>query len=244
MTDSDHERRSDDLAAYLLGALDPAEAAELERHIEGCERCRAELRWLEPAARILPEEVERIKPSAELRLRILEEARADAGPAAADRARHEGILHRVAARLRGSGAGPTGLRPLAGLAALALVAVAVAIYAGGGGAGSESSGTRVVARAGQAPGVTAEVVRAAGRGATLRLANVRQLPDGRVLEAWVRREGRVEPVRALFVPDREGRASTRIADIGGVDLVMVTAEPKGGTDHPTSAPIASVPIRQ
>lgn len=249
MTHSDHERRSDDLAAYLLGALEPAEAAELERHIEGCEDCRAELRWLEPAARVLPEEVERVEPSAELRLRILGEARADARRAAIDGASGEdGFLRRMAAKLRGAGAGagagPAGLRPLAALAALAVAIVAVVIYTGGGGSDSEGPGAQVVARAGRAPGVTAEVVRTGGTGAALRLENVRQLPDGRVLEAWVRREGRVEPVRALFVPDREGRASTRIADLSGVDLVMVTTEPKGGTSYPTSTPIATVPIRQ
>ena len=101
-----------------------------------------------------------------------------------------------------------------------------------------------MARAGHAPGVTAELVRAGGKGADLHLSNVSQPPDGRVLEAWVRRDGRVEPVPALFVPDHEGRASTRIADLTGVDLVMVTAEPKGGSDQPTSTPITRVPIPQ
>ncbi len=49
MTESDHERWSEDVAAYMLGALEPAEAAGLERHLEGCERCQAEIRWLTPA---------------------------------------------------------------------------------------------------------------------------------------------------------------------------------------------------
>jgi hypothetical protein len=71
---------------------------------------------------------------------------------------------------------------------------------------------------------------------------VRQLPDDRVLEAWVQREGEVEPVRALYVPDHEGHASTIVADIDGVETVMVTTEPKGGSELPTSDPIVTMPI--
>jgi anti-sigma-K factor RskA len=243
MKSTDHERWSDDLAAYLLGALEPGEVAKLDRHLAVCERCRAELRRLEPAARALPEEVERIEPPAELRSRILGEVRADARQAGVDPGSRENGFRRLAARLRGSGPGAIGRRPIAGLAALALVVVAVAVYASGGGSGGEGTGARMAYHAGHAPGVTAEVVRT-GKGGTLRLANVRQLPDGRILEAWVRREGRIEPVRALFVPDREGRASTTIADMHKVDTVMVTAEPRGGTDYPTSTPIVTVPIPQ
>ena len=76
--------------------------------------------------------------------------------------------------------------------------------------------------------------------ATLRLANVHDLPPDRVLEAWVRRGGEVEPVRGLFVPDNAGRATTRIPNTRGVEVVMVTAEPRGGTEAPTSAPMVTV----
>jgi anti-sigma factor RsiW len=43
---NDHDRFDEDLAAYALGALPPDDAAELERHLEGCEVCRQQLRWL------------------------------------------------------------------------------------------------------------------------------------------------------------------------------------------------------
>ncbi|HEY3552673.1 MAG TPA: hypothetical protein VGK66_03205, partial [Solirubrobacterales bacterium] len=64
-----------------------------------------------------------------------------------------------------------------------------------------------------------------GEGGTLHLAGVHQLPPGKVLEAWVRREGTVEAVPALMVPDRKGEAETTIASMKGVDTVMVTEEP-------------------
>ena len=38
-----------------LGALDADEATTMERHLEGCERCQEEARWLEPALQTLPE---------------------------------------------------------------------------------------------------------------------------------------------------------------------------------------------
>ena len=54
MSATDHDRWSDDLAAYLLDALEPGEASALERHLAECTECRAELRWLAPAVERFP----------------------------------------------------------------------------------------------------------------------------------------------------------------------------------------------
>ncbi len=61
----------------MLGALELDEAAEFERHLEGCERCREEMRWLEPAVQTLPEAVERQEPPRALREALMAEVRAD-----------------------------------------------------------------------------------------------------------------------------------------------------------------------
>jgi anti-sigma-K factor RskA len=237
MSETNHDRRREEIAAYLLGSLEPAEAADLERHLESCVECRTELDWLRPAIQALPESVERVPTPPALRARIMDEVRADAREA---RAAEEGATA-VGLRDRLFGRGrPLGLRPLAGFAAVALLVAAVAGYAIRDGQSGDGASTVV---AGRAPGVTARVV-SDGDSGTLHLANVRQLPAGKVLEAWVRREGRVEAVPALFVPDREGTATTTIADMSGVDTVMVTAEPRGGSDHPTSAPIVTMAIPQ
>jgi anti-sigma-K factor RskA len=245
MTETDHTRWSEDAAAYMLGALKPNEVAELERHVEGCERCREEIRWLTPAVNALPESVERYQPPRELRSRVMAEVRADVRQAEADRAAEGGLWQRAGAWLRGLGSGPMGLRPVAGFAAAVLVVAAVGGFAiaGGLGGGSDGEGGTSTVVAGTAPGVTAKVVSGDGEG-TIQLANVRQLPSERVLEAWVRRDGEIEPVQALFVPDRKGRASTMLGDMHGVDTVMVTTEPPGGSASPTSAPIVTVPIPQ
>jgi anti-sigma-K factor RskA len=243
MSGNEHERCNEDVAAYLLGALDPEEAAEFERHAEDCERCRSEIRWLTAAVEVLPEAVERQAPPPGLRQRLLAEVGADARAAAEAEPADRGPLHRAGSRLAGLGSGSRDWRRLGWLAAMALVVVALAGYeigstGNGAGGGGGSTSTFI---SGHPPSVTAEVVREGDAGA-LRLAAVPDLPPDRVLEAWVRRDGEVEPVKALFVPDREGNASTTIGDLRGVDLVMVTTEPAGGSQAPTSSPIASIPI--
>src|SRR5205809_274272 len=89
MSENGHEHRRDELAAYLLGALEPGEAAELERHLAGCEVCRTELEWLRPAVQILPESVQRVEPPPQLRGRLMEQVRSETesapAPSRADR---------------------------------------------------------------------------------------------------------------------------------------------------------------
>jgi anti-sigma-K factor RskA len=244
MTETNHERWSEDVAAYMLGALEPEQAAELERHAEGCEHCQAEIRWLTPALDALPEGVERLEPPRELRERVMAEVRMDVTPTdvSGDEPAATGLFGRASSWLRELGSGPMGLRPVVGFAAAVLVVAAVAGFAIGGGIGSDEGGATSTVVAGKAPGVTAKMV-SEGDGGTLHLDNVKQLPGDRVLEAWVQRDGEIEPVEALFVPDREGRASTELPDMDGVEVVMVTTEPEGGSKSPTSAPIVTIPVQ-
>ena len=227
MNEREHETRRNDIAAYLLGALEPGQAAEMEQHLAACEECRSELEWLRPAVRVLPESVERVEPPALLRSRIMGEVEADVGR------KRSGI--RLGGRMRA-----LSLRPAVGLAVLALFVAGVAGYTirdSGSGSGATT------ATAGHAPGVTAKMVRDGDSG-TLRLANVHQLPSDKVLQAWVQRGKRIESAKTLFVPNRDGTATAVIDDMQGVDTVMVTAEPRGGSNYPTSEPIVSVAIPQ
>jgi hypothetical protein len=229
MSAADHTRWSDDLAAYLLGALDPREAEELEGHLKGCERCQEELRWLRPAVQTLPEAVERQEPPCQLRESLMAEVRADAGDEA------------EASRGRTPPSRRWFLRPAMGFAVLALlVAGAVGYEVGSDGSGEEGGDSTIVRRVG---GLTVKMV-SEGEGGTLHLAGVNQLPPDKVLEAWVERDGEVEAVPALFVPDRHGQAETRIADMSGVETVMVTEEPRGGSEAPTGEPIMAMQIPQ
>lgn len=229
-----HDRWSEDLAAYALGALEPERVAELEHHAEGCERCRSEIRWLMPAVDALAEAVPRQEPLPALRQRLMAEVRADARAAGVET--ESGGLRE---RLAGIRIGSLTWKPLAGFAAVVLVVAAIAGYevgSGGGGGGNASTYASP-----SSSSIAAKVVSEDGSG-EIHLTDVKPLPENRVLEAWVRRDGEVEAVKALFVPDREGNASTMLGSMRGVDLVMVTTEPAGGSKAPTGAPIAEVPI--
>jgi anti-sigma-K factor RskA len=235
---NEHDRWSEDLAAYVLGALDAEQMAELERHAESCERCRSEIRWLMPAVEALAEDVPRREPPPALRRRLLDEVRDDAREAGTGAEPGAGLRARIA----GFRLGSLTWKPLAGLAAVVLVVAAIAGYVVGSGGGGEGGNVSTFVSP-QSSGLEAKVVNEGGSG-EIHLANVKPLPENRVLEAWVRREGEVEPVKALFVPDRSGEASTTLGNMRGVDLVMVTSEPAGGSKAPTSPPIAEVPVPQ
>jgi anti-sigma-K factor RskA len=226
MSGSDHTQWSEDLAAYLLGALEPGEAAGFERHLEGCERCQNDLRWFEPAVRSLPESVERQEPPPQLRTALMAEVRADAQPQTRPAKRRSWSWF---------------ARPAMAFAVVILAVAAVAGYEIGKGGSGEGGGSSTLVS--QQHGIDVKMVREGG-GGTLHLASLQQLPPDKVLEAWVRREGKVEAVPALLVPDRKGQAETTIADMGGVDAVMVTEEPQGGSETPTGEPIVSMAVPQ
>lgn len=244
MNTNEHDRRLEEAAAFALGALDAERTDDFKEHLEGCKRCQDELRWLAPAVRALPEAVEPQTPPPALKVRLMEEVRADAAAAAKASRKEE---RREAARSRRSfGEWLAGLhvggltwKPLAGLAVVILIVaggIGYAVGNGGGGSGGQSTPLQR-----EANGIEAQVVTEGTRG-EIHLANVKQLPEGKVLEAWVQRGNAVEPVPALFTPDHAGNASTTIEDMRDVTLVMVTQEPAGGTKVPTTEPIVEVPV--
>jgi anti-sigma-K factor RskA len=227
MSADDHNRWSEDLAAYVLGALERDEAADFERHLEGCERCREEMTWLEPAVQTLPEAVERQEPPRQLRAALMAEVREDAREAASrpSPARRRRWL----------------LKPAMGFAVVALLVAGVLGYEVGNGGSDGDGGASTIER--QVGGIDVKMVQE-GNSGTLQLAGVQQLPPDKVLEAWVEREGQVEAVPALFVPNSNGQAETRIADMNGVAVVMVTEEPQGGSEAPTGEPIMTMAVPQ
>ncbi len=226
MSADSHERWREEVAAYAIGALEPEESAELERHLAGCEECRRDLRWLAPAVTSLGESAARLEPPASLRSALMETVEAEAGrpqPAAgAERRRRFGGLW---------------LRPAMGLAAVALiVAVGLIAYdAGGGGARTVTSRS--------APGSAVQAtLKRTGDSGMLELTGLRQLPASEVYQAWVQRDGRMRP-SSLFAPQGNGTASAGIPrHLDGAQRVLVTVEPRGGSAQPTSAPLVAVGV--
>jgi anti-sigma factor RsiW len=240
-----HESRLEEAVAFALGSLDSGQIDAFEEHLQDCKRCQDELRWLAPAVRALPEAVPPQSPPPGLKVRLMAEVHADV-EAEATRARAEKRRERAESGsglvewLRGLHLGSLTWKPLAGMAVVVLIVAGGIGYAvGTGGSGSGNVHTTKV-EAGP-NGIEASVVTEGNRG-EVRLAGLKQLPEGKVLEAWVQRGNAVEPVPALFAPDHAGNASTTIENMKDVSLVMVTKEPAGGTKTPTEKPFVEVPL--
>ncbi len=50
---SRHDRVSDALAAYVLGAMEPEECEEVDSHLARCPCCRAQVKGLQDAVHVL-----------------------------------------------------------------------------------------------------------------------------------------------------------------------------------------------
>jgi anti-sigma factor RsiW len=223
-----HERWQDDLVTYALGALEGAEAGELERHLRSCDRCQARLRWLRPAIETLPASVEQIEPPAELRERLMATARAEAAEAEAATARQRRPGPPRIARLR-----RFALSPVGAATAVVVIGAGAVGYAIGGGGGS---GATTVAASGDST-----IVRH-GDSATLTVRHLPALGPRHVYEVWLKRGVRLEP-SSLFVLQRDGTATVRVPrDVSGADAILVSSEPEGGSDRPSSAPVLDAPL--
>ena len=254
MSANEHDARLEEAVAFALGSLDPEQAEDFKEHLENCKRCQEELRWLAPAVRALPEAVEQQAPPPGLKVKLMAEVRADAEAEARRvkaeerRAKTEERQERAAAGggfsawLSGLRVGSLTWKPIAGLAlAILVVAGGIGYAVGTGGSGGGNTHTWEL-KAEENAGIAATVVREGEKG-EIHLAGLKQLPKGKVLEAWVEREGKVEPVPALFAPDKAGNASTTIENLENVSTVMVTREPEGGSQTPSEKePFVRVPL--
>src|ERR671934_1579542 len=118
MASNGHARYEDELAAYMLGALEAGEVADFESHLAECGRCQARERWLRTSLDVLPSSVEQLEPPPALRERLMETVRSEA-PGPEPRVRR-------APRRRGLGAwlGSLSMRPAAAIAGVVLVLAA------------------------------------------------------------------------------------------------------------------------
>ena len=238
MSTVDHERHSEDLGAYLLGALPELEAQMVERHIVGCAECKAELERLQPAADVLPHAVDAYEPPPSLKRSLMEEVerdvRARGGTDAAPRPWREWLLGgRLIARPR-----------LAAAGAIAVLVLGLAVGYGadrltrGGGGGTRTLAAHIDRRA--LPGGSAELAVPRHGAATLRVRGLQVLRGGRVYEVWLERAGAVSPAGALFAVAADGSGTAAIpAGLHGVARVLVTRERAGGAPQPTEPPIIS-----
>ncbi|MDQ2699914.1 MAG: anti-sigma factor [Actinomycetota bacterium] len=243
MSPQSHNDWKEQLPAYLLDALSPGERTDLEHHLGGCAECQAELRWLEPVRQELAEGVAQVDPPPALRARVMAAVEADLAEHPAEAA-HAEVRPAQTRRKRLFDFGAL-LRPAAlGAMATVLFAGVVLGYAVRGDDSAPDGPVvteRVIPAKPSAAGADAVMV-ITGSSGTLKVTGLPGLEDGEVYQAWVQKGQSVEPTDSLFSPRRDGTATTSIPDLGGVSTVMVSAEPAGGSQQPTTVPIITVPI--
>jgi anti-sigma factor RsiW len=214
-----------DAAAYVLGALEPEEAEAFVRHMASCVVCRDEVAALQQVVDALPMAAPQYAAPASLRRRVMRSVRSEPRQPARAGAKpgRAGASWRIP---RQSGL----LRPaLAGaLAAVAALAIVVGLQLSGGG-----SSPRVI----QASLGSAEVRVSGGHGELI----VRHLPPpppGHIYEVWLKRGNQAPSPSTLFSVTSAGTSDVGLpGSVRGVDEVMVTPEPLGGSRVPTHAPV-------
>jgi anti-sigma factor RsiW len=237
----------DDAGAWVLGALPDDERERFAAHLPGCDVCRREVADLQMVADTLPLAAPQVAPPPELKERIMATVRAEAAvleaagpeadaapgaPVPAPRAAPERPKQKRRWRMPA-----IALRPIpAAVAAAVLIALGVGggILLSGGPSGKTVQ-AQVVAPA--APGARASLTVADDR-ATLKVRDFPAPPSGRVYQVWLKRPGRPpDPTTALFRV-RGGNATVDVpGSMKGVDQVLVTAEPDGGSRAPTRDPV-------
>ena len=209
----------EDVAAYALGALDDVQAHRFERHLAECELCRADLATLTPVVQTLPATAEPVDPPPELKKRIMAVVEAEASER---RAAERGPRRSWLPSFRWA--------PALAAGACALVLAAVLVTRGGG--DDAETFTASVAPQGAAAEMTV-----ADDGGTLKVEGMPAPPNGRVYQVWTQHGNEApEPTSALFTPRGDGTASVAVTgDMDDVDRVLVSDEPQGGSERPSSA---------
>jgi anti-sigma-K factor RskA/putative zinc finger protein len=235
----DHERWADAVGSYLLGALPPEEREGFAAHLEVCPVCRRDADELAIAADALPISVPPIAPPPALKDRIMTvvESEAELLAAAGEGA---DAPRRAPARTRRRFLGGWLLRPGVAVACAAVLLVAGGVV-GALLAGGES--TRTVTASTTAPGAQVRL-EVRDDASMLVVRNLREPPPGRMFQVWIKRPGRdPEPTSVLWSPRNNGSAEVAVpGSLDGVEAVLVTDEPRGGSEKPTRQPVITAPL--
>lgn len=216
-----------DAAAYVLGALEPAEAEAFRRHIADCSACQRDVAEFEQITGALSETAAQYPASKDLRRRVLREVRATPKAKASGSTGSAPVRAPMArSRLLAWGGA------IAAAAVVVAVIILVALSSGG------SGGARVIQASVSGSSVSAELRINGGHG-DLIVHRLPRLPSGRIYEMWVQRgNAQPTPTGTLFSVTQAGTAAVGVpGSLSGVSAVMVTQEPAGGTLVPTSAPV-------
>ncbi|WP_372593518.1 anti-sigma factor domain-containing protein [Actinotalea sp.] len=252
--------------AWILGAVDEAEQAEFEAHLDSCEDCRTEVRSLDQVLVRLALAESIAPPSAmkdEVRARIARTPQVPPAPstgAAGGRATNQ---EPAAVRDRGTGAATVRRldgRRLPRWTTLAAVAAALVVGVAGGTTVVNDRRHALQAEAVQATVMrivsapdavshdvalgASHVVLSAEMGAVAIMGQDVPMPDGdgMVYQVWMMRsDGTCEPGET-FMPEHGDVTAVVKTDLGNVYELMVTEEPYGGSPAPTGTAVATLEL--
>jgi anti-sigma-K factor RskA len=218
----------DDVAAYALGALDPAEAEAFRAHLKTCAACREELAAFKTVVDVLPMGAPQHRAPRRLRRRVMSAVEHDV--------RERGGQPE---RRRRPALGRLVSRPVLALGALVVAAVIAvgAIVIGNSGSSTRVFDAKVIGERG-----SAKVAVTDGR-AHLIVRDFSPPPAGKVYEVWLSRSGqKPTPTGVLFTVTPSGDNNVDVGRVHGADAVLVTPEPKGGSPGPTHTPVIDAPL--
>ena len=243
-----HDQLGDQTAAYVLGALTPAETRAFEAHLAVCAACAAEVRGLSPVAAALAHLGPAAEPGAPVRGRLLgalpsRSASSTPRLAIAASVALAVALGGYAAQLRGR---VTGLESRLREATLRADASERQVADARRTAFEAQSAVAVLAApdlaridlAGQpaAPNATARAYWSRSRGLVFTASNLPAPPPGRAYQLWVL-TAQPAPISAgMLTLDADGRVNARFdtpPDLPRPVAMAVTLEPEGGVASPT-----------
>lgn len=241
---------------YVLDALDPAERAQVDAHLASCPEAHDEFTDVGAVAPALATLADPVGAPAALKNKVLADYRAGAGA---------GTSTGVEAWEPASAAPARAARPSwLGWAAAAAAVLVIAVTAGWAyvaqsNADLDAQRTQMIARAIDvmaAPGSAVAVMEgsATAAGASgfaavgadgagyIVLVDMPVAPAGSTYQAWYIADG-VPASAGLISVDRDGYAVMTLAGRPGTQVIALTVEPTGGSEQPTSDPIAVGELR-
>jgi anti-sigma-K factor RskA len=239
--------------AYAVDALDDVERARFEGHLAGCSACRAEVESLIAAASELSVLTE-VAPPASLRAKVLSEIATvrPLPPTEGTERTEDSAADELADRRRSRST-----RRLSRSWRLVVAAATVAVLAIGGFTvwrqidkdPQRAIADQVLAApdatryAKQLPdGATATVVRSPSLDkAVLITSGMSQPPAGKVFQLWLE-DATGHMTSAGLMPGGGDQVLVLAGDATHSKAAGVTVEPPGGSDQPTSAPVALIPF--
>lgn len=218
------------LALDAVGALEPAERAQMERHAAACPNCGPMAAQYADIASLLPAALAPVPPPARLRRNLMAQVYAEASVAAPSPWWRRWIAAIPANR---------------GITVLGVAAVAAAvIFAVWGVAGRQTAApvTYVVSGSTSQPLVSGSVTLDSARTqAVLTVRGLAPLPASQVYEVWLIPAHGMPTGVAFLSPNPANNAWTAVVNgsLAGYDTIAATNEPVGGSPAPTGSQVLS-----